>query len=81
MKDQLWVLNQAWSVGLKWRRFSNALRNFGACPKFGVQKTSYFGPLFVTFALDTAYLHDWLLICSGIWTACGVRACRLERAR
>ena len=48
MKDQPWDLNQTWPVGRKWCRFTNAPQKFRRkpSPKFEVQKTSNFRPLY-----------------------------------
>ena len=57
MKDQPWDLNQTWPVGRKWCRFRNAPQNFGGPPpKFGVQKTSNFGPLFLRVPHSTPHI-------------------------
>jgi len=55
MKDQTWDLNQTWSVGRKWCRFTNAPTNYGALPQIWGAKNITLLPLYATSALDTAY--------------------------
>ena len=59
MKGQLWDLNQPWPVGRKWCRFTNAPppKKKGALPP-NLWCKNIFDHLFVTSALDTAYLRN-----------------------
>jgi len=58
MKDQPLDLNHTWTVGRKWCWFTNAPNFLGPSPKNWGEKHQILDHLFVTSALDTAYLRN-----------------------